>query len=128
MNANGRNAPAATPMWGVYGKDREHNNHLIKTFNTKADANAYVAAEQPKESSPSEGGLRFYVEALTAMHGGRRHPKAAQKWTTTGRKVTLKDGSKRTLYKSSSKPGELRIRRMATRAGQTIATSVKPPR
>ena len=115
-------------MWGVYGKDREHNNHLIKTLNTKADANAYVAAEQPKESSPSEGGLRFYVEALTAMHGGRRHPKAAQKWTTTGRKVTLKDGSKRTLYKSSSKPGELRIRRMATRAGQTIATYVKPPR
>ncbi len=54
------------------------------------------------------------------------HP--APKWVSTGRKVALKDGSKHSLYQNAAKPGELRIRRMATRAGTSVATYVKHPR
>ena len=71
------------------------------------------------------GDYQQYKNSNVAVHGGRGHPKATHKWTT---KVTLKDGSKRALYKNAGKPGELRIRRMATRAGQTVATYVKPPK
>ena len=55
-----------------------------------------------------------------------RRPAAAPKWVSTGRKVTLHDGTKRSLYKNAGKPGELRIRRMGTRNGQPVATYVKP--
>ncbi len=62
-------------------------------------------------------------------HGGgtpsvRRHAD----WVSAGRKATLKDGSTRTLYMNVSKPGELRIRRMTTRDGKSVATYVKPPK
>ena len=62
--------------------------------------------------------------------GGNGLPKMIthNKWSATDRKVTLKDGSKRTLYNNAGKPGEFRIRRMSTRAGQTVATYIKPPK
>ena len=57
--------------------------------------------------------------------GGKSKRKAPPKkkvaWVSTGRK----DGKSRTLYKSSSKPGELRIKKMAQRNGKTVATYVK---
>ena len=66
------------------------------------------------------------VYASVTVPSGGGTTKKAVKWVSTGRKVTLKDGSKRALYKNAGKPGELRIRRMATRAGKTVATYVKP--
>lgn len=60
--------------------------------------------------------------------GGRskRHPKS--KWTPTGRRITIPDGSKRALYANPAMPGELRIRKMRQhgRDGRTTATYVKP--
>lgn len=47
------------------------------------------------------------------------------KWTPSGRKVTLKDGSSRSLYQNPSKPNDFRIRRMVTRNGSTTATYIK---
>lgn len=55
--------------------------------------------------------------------GGGRMKRAASKkprWTSTGRKATLKDGTVRTLYRGPG--GELRVRRI--RQGKTIY--VKP--
>jgi hypothetical protein len=63
-----------------------------------------------------------------AWTGGAKKSTSAAKWVSTGRKVTLKDGSTRSLYKNAAKPGDLRVRRMATRAGKSVATYVKPPR
>ena len=60
----------------------------------------------------------------TSSSGGasRKSPS----WISTGRKITLKDGSKRTLYKNMSIPGDHRIRRMTLRAGKISASYVKP--
>ncbi len=63
--------------------------------------------------------------------GGRKTravTRVTTKWISTGRKITMRDGSTRSLYKNAAKPGEHRIRRMATRAGKSVATYVKPPR
>ena len=50
-------------------------------------------------------------------------------WTSTGKKVTLKDGSKRTLYRNQGLPGELRIRKMRKcKHNKTTAIYIKPPR
>ena len=49
-------------------------------------------------------------------------------WTSTGRNTTLKDGSKRVLYKNPKYPGEYRIRKMRqNRDGKMVAAYVKPP-
>ncbi len=53
---------------------------------------------------------------------------AASKWVSSGRSVTLNDGSKRSLYKNAAKPGDLRIKRVATRDGARVASFVKPPK
>jgi hypothetical protein len=67
------------------------------------------------------------AEENANSRGGSTIGGAGGSWTSTGRKVTLKDGSKRSLYKNPSKPGDLRIRRMAKhRNGRTVATYVKP--
>ena len=65
---------------------------------------------------------------ITSTGGGSTTTHTRAKWVSSGRKITLKDGSKRALYKNSAKPGDLRIRRLATRAGHTVATYIKPPR
>ena len=49
-------------------------------------------------------------------------------WSPTARKVTIKDGSRRVLYKNPRFPGELRIRKMRKgRDGKMTASYVKPP-
>ncbi len=73
----------------------------------------------------------YLTTIIEHTQGGAKRTRPSRptpKWVSTGRKVTLKDGSKRSLYKNAGKPGELRIRRMATRAGKSVATYVKPPR
>jgi hypothetical protein len=58
-----------------------------------------------------------------------RKPTAAAAWVSVGRKVTLANGTTRTLYKNASKPGQqLRIRKMVTRNGSKVATYVAPPK
>jgi hypothetical protein len=68
-------------------------------------------------------------EVGNARNGGQGGglKKMTTSWVSTGRKITLRDGSQRSLYKNAGKPGELRIRRMAMRAGQTVTTYIKPP-
>ena len=94
--------------------------------------NSYNAAMPPPVEGVekhTDGTIKsFIIEVQTNAQSGGRSTMTSPKWTTTGRKVTLKDGSKRALYKNAGKPGELRIRRMSTRAGQTVATYVKPPK
>jgi hypothetical protein len=41
---------------------------------------------------------------------GRRAPKAAPRWTSTGRKVTTKDGRSRVAFRNAA--GELRVRKV----------------
>ena len=70
--------------------------------------------------------------AATARHnpyGGGGISASKSKWTSTGRTVALKDGSRRTLYKNPARVGELRVKRMVVRKGATaaVATYVKPP-
>jgi hypothetical protein len=50
----------------------------------------------------------------------------APKWHATARKVTLKDGSRKTVYSCAAHPGELRIKRFVVRAGKKVASYVKP--
>jgi hypothetical protein len=60
---------------------------------------------------------------------GRKPTAAAAAWVSVGRKVTLANGTTRTLYKNASKPGQqLRIRKMVTRNGSKVATYVAPPK
>ncbi len=68
--------------------------------------------------------------ANSSSGGSKRHPTrgAASKWVSSGRSVTLHDGSKRSLYKNAAKPGDLRIKRVATRDGARVASFVKPPK
>jgi len=58
----------------------------------------------------------------------RRKPvaegKAPPKWVSTGRQTTLKDGSKRTVYRNS-KTGERATKRMIERNGKRTAKYVK---
>jgi hypothetical protein len=61
-----------------------------------------------------------------ALRGGAARTPASTAWVSVGRKVTLKDGRVRALFRCASKPGQFRIRRMVTRAGRTVATYVKP--
>ena len=102
-----------------------------------SDFNGYTPPASLRElnDTPQEKAEYFEWRRLKdivddKMRGGatKKSTKSTTKWTSTGRKVTLNDGSKRALYKNAGKPGELRIRRMATRAGQTVATYVKPPK
>ncbi len=68
------------------------------------------------------------VRSQVQSGGSDAKTRAAHVWVSTGRTVTLRDGSKRSLYKNAAKPGDLRVRRMAVRAGKSVATYVKPPR
>ena len=67
-------------------------------------------------SSPPENG---------GFGGGVATRRTNGQWSPTGRKVTLKDGTKRALYSDPSKPGDLRMRKMARRGGKVVATYVK---
>ena len=65
-------------------------------------------------------------EKMKGLNGGS---KAAARWSPTARKATLKDGSKRVLYKNPKFPGELRVRKMRQgKDGRMTATYVKPPK
>ena len=65
--------------------------------------------------------------------GGRaRKPAAAAavvagSWRSTGRKMTLRDGSVRVLYSHPGKPGDLRVKKMVAsrRNGARVATYVR---
>ena len=102
--------------------DRAHLAKLVEEHAAWANRNVPIGPPRSDEEQ------RIRDAAYIRVHGGGRGKTTSPKWTSTGRKVTLKDGSKRALYKKADKPGELRIRRMATRAGQTVATYVKPPK
>ena len=61
------------------------------------------------------------------MQGGRsRKVRKGSSWVSTGRKATVKDGSKRTLYKNAAKPGDLRVKRFSLRNGKRTAIYVQP--
>jgi hypothetical protein len=47
-------------------------------------------------------------------------------WTPTKRTAVCRDGTTRVLHKNPAKPGELRVRRMVSRNGHTVASFVKP--
>jgi hypothetical protein len=55
----------------------------------------------------------------------KTHPAKSGAWISTGRKATLKDGSKRTLYKNEAKPSELRIKKIVERKGARVASYVR---
>ena len=71
--------------------------------------------------------------ALQAQGGGRRTNNAStsgtqsrtSKWVSTGRKATLPDGRKRTLYSNAAHPGDTRVRRMRKVRGRTVATYIR---
>ncbi len=54
--------------------------------------------------------------------GGPQGPPQEKRWTNTGRKTTLADGSKRTLYERADSPGKLYVRRMDRRDGRSTLT------
>lgn len=100
----------------------------INNFNTFKNTPEYNiqserAAEYKKQAH--SGNIINYEQF---MGGANRSPKNTKgsKWVSTGKKITIKDGSKRALYNNINKPNDLRIRRMVTRAGKTVATYVKP--
>ena len=84
--------------------------------------------EFPAELSSAMQRYKNPNEAAT--YGGKQKTrKAASAWVSAGRKVTLANGTTRTLYKNASKPGQqLRIRKMVTRNGSKVATYVAPPK
>ena len=62
-----------------------------------------------------------------ATQGGGKAAPLTNKWSPTPRKATLKDGSKRMLYKNPHYPGDLRIRKMRKgKDNRMTATYVKP--
>jgi hypothetical protein len=64
---------------------------------------------------------------LTVNWRGGNSTTSSDKWVSAGHKVTLMDGTVRTLYTNVSKPGDVRIRRMITqRDGRSVATYIKP--
>jgi hypothetical protein len=65
---------------------------------------------------------------IQKIQGGSRKTRQNIKvtWIRTNRKVTIEDGNRRTLYKNSNSPGDLRVRKMVTRKGKKYATYVKP--
>ena len=97
-------------------------------YNTKADHVKQIKGHIHTLQQKIDEYDRYHSTPKTL--GGRPHKNkspTSKQWVSTGRHVSLKDGTtKRMLYKNASKPGDLRIRRMATRNGRTIATYVKP--
>jgi hypothetical protein len=66
------------------------------------------------------------IKALSTKGGCKAVP-LTNKWLPTPRKATLKDGSKRILYKNPHYPGDLRIRKMRKgKDNRMTATYVKP--
>jgi hypothetical protein len=58
-----------------------------------------------------------------SQNGGAQ---AQARWCATKKKVKCHDGVTRALYRHPAKPGDLRVRKMVTRGGRTVATYVKP--
>lgn len=68
----------------------------------------------------------FYDDGYTTKpesSGGRMRSHKGSRWVSAGRKVTLRDGKVRTLYRNPAKPGDLRVRRMVKRRGANAATA-----
>ena len=123
-----------TPAIEKYNTDLETSVDLLEhvqglvEYDTKADHVKHLKGHIHTLKQKIDEYDRYHSTPKTL--GGRPHKNkspTSQKWVSTGRHVSLKDGTtKRMLYKNASKPGDLRIRRMATRNGRTIATYVKP--
>ena len=93
----------------------------FKLENLKAGHAAYDAYVYKGDVPPSAGGAskKKKVAKKTAK------APAAAKWESLRRKVTTRSGEVRTLYRNSS-TGEMRVKRMTTRAGKRVVAYIKP--
>ena len=92
----------------------------------KLQLNCLIAIEalfKGQQTTRDPNGNRFQENG--GIGGGVATRRTNGQWSPTGRKVTLKDGTKRALYSDPSKPGDLRMRKMARRGGKVVATYVK---
>ena len=64
--------------------------------------------------------------ACFAIGGAGRKSSRSAQWKSTGRKVVLKDGRERTVYRCVGKPGEVRIKQLVMRNGKRVARFVRP--
>ena len=79
----------------------------------------------PQDPPPFRwGGNRAPVGGAPRRRKPVAEGKAPPKWVSTGRQTTLKDGSKRTVYRNS-KTGERATKRMIERNGKRTAKYVK---
>ncbi len=81
--------------------------------------------KEKKSSSdrPSLGGGRRKKASKTNKVAGMTSRAHAGSWTNSGRKVTMKDGSKKTVWVNAAK--ERSVRKMVTRRGEKTAIYVK---
>ena len=90
----------------------------------KLQLNCLIAVEALFKTTRAPNGNSSLRET-GGFGGGVATRRTNGQWSPTGRKVTLKDGTKRALYSNPSKPGDLRMRKMARRGGKVVATYVK---
>jgi hypothetical protein len=89
---------------------------------SKSDALAHVLYDTINAGTA----VSWEVTPLPVVENSRGGGRAS--WASTTRKVTLKDGSRRVLYKNPKFPGDFRIRKMRKgRDGKLTASYVKPP-
>jgi hypothetical protein len=104
----------------------------IKKYNQAREdlRNLSMQQQQHKAEEEEAEHWRRFKSEYDPMRGGgksqRSTPGTRACWKATRRTHTCRDGRKRTLYTNPAKPGEVRVRKMVKRHGQTKATYVKP--
>ncbi len=126
--ANTRLADLVANLMKTIEEDRALHDQLLVQVNLHTaaftDVHTRLAALDTRGYSPVAPSRTL----KGTWRGGGTSSGRQVEWVSTGRKVTLTDGTVRTLYKNASKPGEQRIRRMTQRDGRSVATYVKPPK
>ena len=122
----------------------KNDNPAVSEFHTLGVIpNNKISWTKPRPGNGADG-MRLFTPEWTGPNNGQRlgdgikpswnnMPRrggapSAPHWTPTGRKVTLGDGSRRSLFKNHKFPGQLRVRKMHKgRDGKLSATYILPP-
>jgi hypothetical protein len=102
----------------------EKASEQVRHFTRLANADEPTAERAEHPTDIYRGGKSSGRSRSKKAHTKNPLPSSSPKWVSTGRQTTLKDGSKRTVYRNS-KTGDRATKRMVERNGKRTAKYVK---